>query len=284
MTHSEPFSGVHTTAVIDEKAVLAPTSSIGPYSVIGPEVQIGEGVRVGPHVFIERDTKVGEGVRISKGAVLGTDPQDLKYGGERTFLEIGPRTRVREFATINRGTAASGITRVGADALIMSYAHIAHDCQIGDHVVLANSVNMGGHVEIGDWAIIGGLTPIHQFVRIGRHSMVGGASRIDRDVAPYTIAAGNPAFSFGINRIGLERREFDPESIRQLRTAFRQIFRSEIPLRIALEQIDVEQGPEEVRELVRFIRTSERGIIPSRSGIAINTQSNVDLQGRPPPA
>mgnify|MGYP001215257760 FL=1 len=135
MTHSKPLSGIHTTAVIDEPAVVPPTSSIGAYTVIGPEVEIGKGVRIGPHVFIERDTKVGTDVRISKGAVLGTDPQDLKYGGERTFLEIGPRTRIREFATINRGTAASGITKVGADALIMSYAHIAHDCRIGDHVV-----------------------------------------------------------------------------------------------------------------------------------------------------
>lgn len=251
--------------------------------MIGPEVEIGEGVRIGPHVFIERDTKVGEDVQISKGAVLGTDPQDLKYGGERTFLEIGPRTRIREFSTINRGTAASGITRVGADALVMSYAHIAHDCRIGDHVVLANSVNMGGHVEIGDWAIVGGLTPIHQFVRIGCHSMVGGASRIDRDVAPYTIAAGSPAFSFGINRIGLERRGFDSERIRQLKIAFRQIFRSNIPLRLALDQIENERAIEEIRELIHFIRTSERGITPSRSGLVTSTETNVDPHGRPPP-
>jgi len=259
------------------------SSSIGPYTVIGSEVEIGEGVRIGPHVFIERDTKVGEDVQISKGAVLGTDPQDLKYGGERTFLEIGPRTRIREFATINRGTAASGITKVGTDALIMSYAHIAHDCRIGDHVVLANSVNMGGHVEIGDWAIIGGLTPIHQFVRIGCHSMVGGASRIDRDVAPYTIAAGSPAFSFGINRIGLERRGFDSNIIGQLKIAFRQIFRAEIPLRTALDQIGDKQQIEEVQELTHFIRTSERGIIPSRSGSAANMEPNVDPHAPPSP-
>ena len=283
MTQSRPLYGVHTTAVIDETAILAPTSSIGPYSVIGPDVEIGEGVRIGPHVFIERDTRVAEEVRISKGAVLGTDPQDLKYGGERTFLTVGPRTRIREFATINRGTATSGITRVGADALIMSYAHVAHDCRIGDHVVLANSVNMGGHVEIGAWAIVGGLTPIHQFVRIGCHSMVGGASRIDRDVAPYTIAAGSPAFAFGINRIGLERRGFDPEKIRSLRAAFRQIFRSDVPLRIAIDQVDNDDATEEVRELVRFIRGSERGIVPSRSAAGSSSDTDTALHGSVPP-
>ncbi len=258
--------GRHATAIVDPSAVIAASASIGPYAVIGPDVEIGERVRVGPHVFIERDTRVAEDVIIWKGAVLGTDPQDLKYAGERTFLEVGPRTRVREFVTLNRGTAATGLTSIGSDALIMAYAHVAHDCRIGDHVVLANAVTMGGHVEIEDWAIIGGVTPIHQFVRIGQHAMVGGASRIDRDVAPFTIVAGSPSHSYGINRIGLERRGFAPETIKALRKAFRTIYRSSEPMRAALARIDLAEAIDEIQALVAFISNSERGIIPSRAG------------------
>jgi len=258
--------GPHATAIIDDSAIVDPSASIGPYSIIGPGVEIGEGVRIGPHVFIERDTRVAEDVVICKGAVLGIDPQDLKYAGERTFLEVGARTRVREFVTLNRGTAESGLTSVGADAMIMAYAHVAHDCRIGDHVVLANAVTMGGHVKIGDWAIVGGMTPIHQFVRIGPHAMVGGASRIDRDVAPFTIVSGSPAYSYGINRIGLERRGFSSDTIRALRRAFRSIYRSGDPMHVALGRIDLASSVEEVRSLVEFIRDSDRGIVPSRGG------------------
>lgn len=264
MTRTAPAAGVHATAIVDDEASIAPSATVGPYAIVGPGVDIGERVRIGPQVLIERDTKVAEDVRISKGAVLGTDPQDLKYAGERTFLEIGPRTRIREFATLNRGTAASGVTTVGADGLIMAYAHVAHDCRIGDHVVLANAVNMGGHVEIGDWAIVGGLTAIHQFARIGAHSMVGGASRLSQDVAPYTLVAGNPCLSFGINRIGLERRGFDEDTVRELREAFRRLFRSDDTVREAIASFDLAETGEEVRELVTAVRDSERGITPTR--------------------
>ena len=237
---------------------------MGPYSVIGPGVEVGERVRIGPHVLIERDTRVAEDVRIAKGAVLGSDPQDLKYAGERTFLEIGPRTVVREFTTLNRGTAASGLTSVGADTLVMAYVHIAHDCRIGHHAVLANGVTMGGHVEIGDWAIVGGLTGIHQFTRIGRHAMVGGGARVARDVAPYTLAGGGRTRTYGVNRIGLRRRGFEPAAIRALQAAYRTIFRSSEPLRASLDR--VRHGPmtPEVRELVSFIGRSDRGVTPIR--------------------
>ena len=229
--------------------------------MIGPEVEIGEGVRIGPHVFIERDTRVGEDVRISKGAVLGTDPQDLKYGGERTFLEIGPRTRIREFATINRGTAASGITKVGADALIMSYAHIAHDCRIGDHVVLANSVNMGGHVEIGDWAIVGGLTPIHQFVRIGRNAMVGGMAGVNQDVLPFSIVEGTPARLLSVNAVGLKRANFKPNVRTAIKKAFKIIARTDLNTTQAIEKISSEvEMCDEINYLLNFIKKSTRGI------------------------
>ena len=219
---------------------------------------------VGPHAFIERDTYIAEDVRISKGAVLGSDPQDLKYGGERTLLSVGPRSVVREFATLNRGTAATGSTVVGADCLLMAYVHVAHDCRLGDHVVLTNAVTMGGHVEIGDWAIVGGMTPIHQFTRIGRHAMVGGAARIDRDVAPYTLVGGSPTYTYGINRIGLERRGFGQNSIRALQSAYREIFGSGQPLSISLERRRSDYDTDEVRDLVAFIRESSRGITPRR--------------------
>ncbi|MDX1579882.1 MAG: acyl-ACP--UDP-N-acetylglucosamine O-acyltransferase, partial [Gemmatimonadota bacterium] len=257
-------AGVHATALVDESAVVPASATGGPYSVLGPGVELGERVRIGPHVLIERDSRIGDDVRISKGAVLGTDPQDLKYAGERTFLEVGARTRVREFATLNRGTAASGLTSVGADCLIMAYVHIAHDCRIDDHVVLANAVNMGGHVEIGEWAIVGGMTPIHQFVRIGRHAMVGGASRAARDIPPYTIASGNPCFLVGINSVGLGRRGFDEASIRALRRAYREIFRSEDPLGTAVADFALDGASPEVSELVTFLRESERGVAPGR--------------------
>jgi len=239
---------------------------VGPYTVIGPDVEVGERVRIGPHVLIERDTHVAEDVRIAKGAVLGSDPQDLKYAGERTFLEIGPRTVVREFTTLNRGTAASGLTSVGADTLVMAYVHIAHDCLIGDHVVLANGVTMGGHVEIGDWGIVGGLTGIHQFTRIGRHAMVGGGARVSRDVAPYTLVGGGRTRTYGVNRIGLERRGFEPDAIRALQAAYRTIFRSGDPLRASLDRVRQGDMTPEVRELVEFIGDSERGVTATRVG------------------
>lgn len=251
----------HPTAVVDPSADLAPSVSVGPFAVVGPGVTLEGGVKVGSHALVERNTRVGEGCEIHHGAVLGSAPQDLKYEGEESWLEVGARTVVREYATLNRGTAAAGTTVVGEDCLVMAYAHVAHDCRIGDHVVLANSVAMGGHVEIGDHVVVGGLVGIHQFVRVGDHAFVGGGSRVTQDVPPYVTVAGNPCAAYGINSEGLRRRGFEPERIRDLQRAYRRIFRSEDHIGRALEGL--EQGGElepEVERMIAFIRASDRGV------------------------
>ncbi len=256
-----PAPQVHPTAIVDDAAELGAEVVVGPYSIIGPDVSIGAGTTIGPHVLIEKDTRVGAQCEIFKGAVLGTDPQDLKYEGERTWLEVGDRTVIRECATLNRGTKASGRTTVGSDCLIMAYTHIAHDCEIGNHVILANAIQMGGHVVIEDWAMVGGITPIHQFVRIGAHSFCGGASRIAQDVPPYLRVSGSPAQLYGLNSVGLKRRGLSPDVRKPLKHAYRVLFKSNLPLSKALDiaEAEVEQVPE-VRHLLQFIRQSERGI------------------------
>lgn len=251
---------VHPTAVVHEEATVADSARIGPFALVGPGVVIEEEVHVGPHALIERDTRVGARCRLGKGAVLGTDPQDRKYRGEESRLEVGAGTTVREFATLNRGTAASGVTRVGEECLVMAYAHVAHDCRIGNRVVLANAVNMGGHVEIGDWAIVGGVTAIHQFVRVGRHAFVGGGSRISQDVAPYCTVAGNPPSGYGVNTVGLRRREVPEETVEELQRAYRRLFRSEKNVGEALDELEAEEPGEAVAELATFVRESERGV------------------------
>lgn len=255
---------IHDTAIVDRGAALAPGVQVGPYAIIGPGVRIGANSRIGPRVFIEKDTTVGAGCRIANGAVLGTDPQDLKYEGERTFLEVGDRTVIREFATLNRGTAGRGVTTVGSDCFLMAYCHIAHDCEIGNHVVIANATNMAGHVAIEDWAIVSGLVAIHQFVRIGAHAFVGGGSRINRDVPPFCKATGNPSPRlYGLNVVGLDRRGFSPDVRRRLKRTYRILFQSERNLSQSLRRVSEE--PElvcpEVGYFLDFIRTSERGII-----------------------
>jgi len=252
---------IHETAIVDADAELGEGVEVGPWALIGPGVRIGAGTVVGPRVLIERDTWIGEGCRLANGAVLGTDPQDLKYKGEPSYLQVGDRTVVREFATLNRGTAASGRTVVGSDCLIMAYAHVAHDCELGNHVVIANSVNMAGHVLIEDWATVGGVTPIHQFVRIGAHAFVGGGSRVPQDIPPYCRAAGNPPKLYGLNSVGLERRGFSPEVRKALKEAYRVLFMGSENLSQALETAarEVPQIPE-VRHLLSFIQASERGV------------------------
>lgn len=252
---------IHPTAIVDDLAELGQGVEVGPYSIIGAGVHVGDGTVIGPHVLIERDTFVGEQCRFSQGAVLGTDPQDLKYEGEQTTLSVGDRTVVREYATLNRGTKASGRTSVGSDCLIMAYAHVAHDCEIGNHVVLANAVNMAGHVLIEDWVIVGGVTAIHQFVRIGAHAFVGGGSRVPQDVPPYMRAAGNPCRLYGLNKVGLKRRGLAEGVGRSLKRTYRILFNSKLPLTQGLARVeaDVELIPE-VRQVIAFIRGSERGI------------------------
>jgi len=260
-TKAEAEIPIHPTAIVDPEARIGAGVEVGPFSVIGPGVVIGAGTWIGPHVLIERDTSLGEGCRIHKGAVLGTDPQDLKYGGERTRLEVGARTVIREYATLNRGTGGQGTTEVGSDCLLMAYTHVAHDCVVGDHVVLANSVNMGGHVIIEDWAIVGGATQIHQFSRIGRHAFVGGMSAVRKDVPPYVKASGSPMDLYGLNSVGLQRRGIGHEVRIELKRAYRMFFNSSLNVKQALNQARGELVLHaEVEHFLAFIEQSERGI------------------------
>lgn len=253
---------VHPTAIVDALAELGQGVTVGPWAIVGPRVRVGDGTDIGPRVLIERDTTLGEDCRISNGAVLGTDAQDLKYMGEDAVLEVGARATVREFATLNRGTAASGRTVVGSDCLIMAYGHVAHDCVLGNHVVLANAVNMGGHVVLEDWAIVGGLSGIHQFVRVGAHAFIGGASRVTQDVPPYCRVVGNPPSLLGLNSVGLERRGFSQDVRSALKHAYRTLFQSKLNLSQAIARVEREVPPvPEVLHLLAFIRASERGII-----------------------
>lgn len=252
---------IHPTAIVDDSARLGSGVTIGPWALIGPGVHIGDGTVIGPRVLVEKDTILGEDCAVHNGAVLGSDPQDLKYKGERTTLEIGDRTVIREFATLNRGTSAAGRTVVGSNCLLMAYTHVAHDCEIGNHVILANSVNMAGHVVIEDWVIVGGVTPIHQFVRIGAHAFVGGGSRVSQDVPPYCRAAGNPPKLYGLNSVGLERRGLSDEVRKALKKTYRMLFQSDVNLTKALDRAEAEvPGIPEVRHLIEFIRASERGV------------------------
>ena len=255
---------VHETAIVDPRAELGPGVEVGPFAIVGPGVVVGANTRIGPRVLVEKDTMVGTDCRIANGAVLGTDPQDLKYEGERTFLEIGDRTVIREFATLNRGTAASGRTVVGSDCLLMAYCHIAHDCELGNHVITSNATNMAGHVSIEDWAIVSGLVAIHQFVRIGAHAFVGGGSRIPQDVPPYCRVVGNPSPKlYGLNTVGLERRGLSPEVRRRLKKAYRILFKSNLNLSRAVSRVEAEEDLRcpEVGYFLDFIRNSTRGVI-----------------------
>jgi UDP-N-acetylglucosamine acyltransferase len=259
-------SGIHATAIVDESAELGADVSIGPYSVVGPNVVLGPGVTLGAHVVIDRDTLLGESCRVHPGAVVGGDPQDLKYEGEPTRLEVGARTVIRECATLNRGTReGGGVTRVGSDCLLMAYSHVAHDCALGDHVVISNAVEMAGHVMIEDWVVVGGLTAIHQFARIGRHAFVGGACALRKDVPPYVKVAGNPAALYGLNSVGLQRRGFSEEVRRALRSVYRLVFQSDLNVSqgVAAARDQVEMLPE-VQHFLDFIEHSERGVTVQR--------------------
>ncbi len=253
---------VHPAAIVDSDATLADGVQVGPYAIIGPNVTIGEGTVIGPHVLVEKDTRIGRDCFIANGAVLGTDPQDLKYEGEETLLIVGDGTTIREFATLNRGTRSSGSTVVGSRCLLMAYSHVPHDTQIGDHVIISNAVQMGGHVVIEDSVVIGGVTAIHQFCRIGKHAFVGGATGIRKDVPPFMRAAGNPADLVGLNAVGLERRGFSKETRLELKRAFRTLFKSHLNMSQAITEIRSRGVKhEEVEYLLAFIEASEKGVV-----------------------
>lgn len=254
---------IHQTAIIDPSARIADNVEIGPYSVIGADVEIGAGTWIGPHVVINGPTKIGEQNKIFQFASLGEQPQDIAYDGQPTRLEIGDRNTIREYVSFNRATEEGGsITRIGNDNLFMAYVHVAHDCQIGNEIVFANSASLAGHVEIGDHAILGGFTLVHQFTRIAPHCFTGMGSAINRDVPPYVIVSGNYAKPYGINKVGLKRHGFSSESIRAIQKAFKLLIRSHKPRAELLEKVKplADQFPE-VKLFVDFISSSKRGIV-----------------------
>ncbi len=252
---------VHGAAIVHDGAELGKDVTIGPYSVIGPDVKIGEGTSVASNVLIEGLTTIGAGNTIFHGAVLGTPPQDLKYRGARTLVRIGDNNIIREYATVNAATNEGDATSVGSGCLLMAYSHIAHDCIIGDNVILANAVNLAGHVTIHDHAILGGMVPVHQFVRIGVHSFVGGGSRVAKDVLPYVKVAGSPPKVMGLNTVGLKRRGFEDFQLERIKAAYRLIYRSGLNVTQAIERIEIEIEPsEEIEIFLDFIRGSQRGI------------------------
>lgn len=256
------MNNIHPTAIVSVNAQIDPSVSIGPYSIIDDEVTIGAGTEISSHVRIDKFTRIGRESKIFNGAVVGSVPQDLKFQGERSELVIGDRTVIREFATINRGTNASGKTEIGSDCLLMNYVHIAHDCRIGDHVILSNSVNLAGHVEVGEHAIIGGLVPVHQFVRIGKNVFVGGGYRVAQDVPPYVLAAGEPLKFSGLNYVGLRRNGFSEERIKKIEKIYFIIYQSHLTRSIAIKKIkDEPEMFEEKKIIIEFFENSARGII-----------------------
>lgn len=254
---------IDSRAVIQEGAELAEGVEVGPFAVVGPHVRVGRGTVLGAHCTVDGHTTLGEGCRIFPYASVGTIPQDLKYQGEPTRLVVGDRTVVREFATVNIGTeGGGGVTSVGRDCLLMAYSHVAHDCHLGDRVILANAATLAGHVTLEDWVGIGGLTAVHQFVRVGEQAYVGGCSAVTMDVPPYVTASGNRARLVGLNLTGLKRRGFGPEVLAALRKSYRAVFQSKETLAAALDGL--RRSPEyalaEVRKFVEFIAGSERGV------------------------
>ncbi len=261
MTEPGP-ARVHSTAVVAESAVLGEGTRVGPYCVIGADVTIGRDCEIGPHAVLEGPTRIGNGNRIFQFASIGAPPQDTKYRGEPTRLEIGDRNVFREGVTAHRGTAGgAGITRIGSDGLYMAYSHVAHDCEIGNHVMMANGAALAGHVTIEDHAIVGGLVAIHQHTRIGESAMLGGGAMVVMDILPFCTAVGDRARLAGVNVIGIKRRGFDDAAIRAVRSAYRLLFQSKLKLEEALLRIRAEQpGSPEVDRMVRFIEGSKRGI------------------------
>lgn len=253
---------IHPSAIISPDAELGDDVEIGAFAMIGEGCEIGDGCVIAPRATIERNARLGEGVKVGIGTIIGGAPQDLKYAGEETTVEIGANTVIREYATINRGTAHSFKTTVGRNCLLMSYVHIAHDCQVGDGVILSNVVQLAGHVTIDDKAILSGLSAVHQFARIGRNSFIGGMSRVSKDIPPFLKAVGNPVKLYGLNTVGLQRSGFSEEVIRELKRAYRLFFRSDLNVTQAMEraQTDLELFPE-VKELMDFVEASERGVV-----------------------
>lgn len=256
-------SDIHATALVAPDARLGEGVEVGAYAVIGSGVEIGANTRIGAHVVIQGPTRLGAENEVFPFASLGSAPQDKKYKGEPTRLEIGDRNVIRECVTLNRGTTKEeGVTRIGDDNLFMAYAHVAHDCRVGSHCVLANNATLGGHVHLGDWVIMGGFSAVHQFCKVGAHAFLANNAAVTRDVPPYIMAVGQPAAAHSVNAEGLKRRGFTPEQIRNLRNAFRLLYRSGLKLSDATAQLAAiaEEQPE-VRAIVEFLPLSTRSIV-----------------------
>jgi UDP-N-acetylglucosamine acyltransferase len=261
MTTQAAATTVHPTAIVSPDAKIGANVEIGPYAIVGEGCEIGDGCVLSPRATLERNVKLGRGVKVGVGSVLGGDPQYLKSRGEHTTVEIGDNTTIREYATVNRGTAQSYKTTVGRNCFLMSYVHLAHDCHVGDGVIISNATQLAGHVTVEDRAIISGVSAVHQFVRIGKFSFVGGCSRVSQDVPPFIKAVGNPIKLYGLNSVGLERNGFPEETRRELKRAYRLLFRSELNLRQAVERARAElQMLPEVQDFLAFIEASQRGV------------------------
>lgn len=254
---------IHQTAIVHPNAKVASDVEIGAYSIIGEHVEIDAGTVIGPHVVINGHTRIGKNNHIFQFSSLGEIPQDKKYAGEPTRLEIGDNNTIREFCTFNLGTVQDGgVTRVGNDNWIMAYVHIAHDCHVGDHTIMANGATLAGHVTVDDWVIIGGLSGVHQFVRIGAHAMTGFQSRLTQDVPPYVTVAGNPVQAHGINSEGLKRRGYSAESIAAIKSAYKTLYKSGLGFEEAKLALQAQVGAHsELQLLVDFLATSQRGIV-----------------------
>lgn len=255
---------IHPTAIVSSSAVLHDNVEIGPYSIVEDEAVLGEGTVVGNYALIDKYTKIGKNCKIYHHTSVGTPPQDLKYNNERTCLEIGDNTVIREFADLNRGTVARGKTEIGSNVLIMAYVHVAHDCIVGDRVILANAATLAGHVEIEHDVIVGGLVPMHQFIKIGAYSIIGGGWRVPKDVPPFITAAGEPLSYKGLNLIGLKRKGFVKERTDLIKKVYRVLYQSNYNTVEALDTIksEFDNGNEDVKRIVTFVENAERGIIP----------------------
>jgi UDP-N-acetylglucosamine acyltransferase len=263
---------IHPSAVVDAGAELAADVEVGPYAVIGPQVVLGEGTTVGPHAVIEGPTRIGRHNRIHAHATLGGAPQDKKYRGEPTRLEVGDGNTFRECVTVNRGTVQDGgVTRIGHDNWVMAYVHIAHDCLVGDHTILANTTNLAGHVQIGDWVILGGCSQVHQFCKIGAHAMTGVSTVVLHDIPPFVMASGNTAQAHGMNTEGLRRRGFSAPSLTALRQAYKTLYRSGLTLQQAREALS-----EQVRTLQAAEASQAGASSPSSEGLAAQALAGLD--------
>jgi UDP-N-acetylglucosamine acyltransferase len=252
---------VHPTALVSADAQIGENVEIGAFAIVGPECVIGDGCVIAPRATLEQRATLAANVRVGSGSIVGGDPQDLKFDGEITHVEIGENTVLREYVTVNRGTAQSRKTVVGRDCLIMTYTHLAHDCRVGDHVIISNGSQIAGHVIIEDRVIISGLVAVHQFVKIGAHAFVGGASKVTQDVPPYLNAVGNPVKLYGLNSVGLARNGFDPAVVRELKRAYRLFFRSDLIVSRAMERARAElHHYPEVEHFLSFVEKSERGL------------------------